>query len=80
MTIMVYGGWGFIHIPWLAGMVWLFAFEFVEGNTVTRLYFMRLRRLTRDALEKGSVTPELERERLKHLPTFTRFLDLPTYS
>ncbi|SER66798.1 Predicted integral membrane protein [Nitrosomonas sp. Nm51] len=37
-----YGGWNFIHIPWLAGMVFLFVFEFVEGNTVTRAYFVRL--------------------------------------
>ena len=40
-------------------MIVLFIFEFVEGNTVTRLYFMRLRRLTNEALIHGSVTPEL---------------------
>ena len=61
MTWLVWGGWGFLGIPWLAGMVALFVFEFIEGNTVTRLYFMRMRRLTKDALEKGLVTPELER-------------------
>ena len=37
----------FLTVPWLAGMVLLFAFELIEGNTITRLYFMRLRRLTR---------------------------------
>lgn len=57
-----FGGWDFIKTPWLAGMVILFAFEFIEGNTVTRLYFMRLRRLTREALKAGH---------------FTHFLDLP---
>jgi Predicted integral membrane protein (DUF2269) len=46
LTITVYGGWAFLRQPWLAGMVALFAFEFIEGNTITRLYFMRLRRLT----------------------------------
>ena len=72
-----FGGWEFIKTPWLAGMVVLFAFEFIEGNTVTRLYFMRLRRLTRDALKAGTFTPELEKARAEHVPTFTHFLDLP---
>ena len=34
-------------------MVLLFAFEFIEGNTITRLYFRRLRRLTRQAIAAG---------------------------
>ena len=77
LIVSVYGGWAFLGIPWLAGMVALFAFEFVEGNTITRLYFMRLRRLTRAALVHDSVTPQLERARREHLPTFTHFLDRP---
>jgi hypothetical protein len=58
-------------------MVFLFAFEFVEGNSVTRLYFLRLRRLTREALKTGAFTPELEKARAESVPTFTHFLDLP---
>jgi hypothetical protein len=58
-------------------MVRLFAFEFIEGNTITRLYFMRMRRLTRTALAAGPVTPELTRARGEVVPTFTHFLDLP---
>lgn len=77
MIVKFYGGWNFLHIPWLAGMVGLFAFEFVEGNTITRLYFMRLRRLTRSALDAGHATAELERARGELAPTFTHFLDLP---
>lgn len=77
MIVKFYGGWDFLQIPWLAGMVGLFAFEFVEGNTITRLYFMRLRRLTRAALTAGDVTPELQRARGERVPTFTHFLDLP---
>ncbi len=73
----VFGGWDFIQIPWLAGMVFLFAFEFVEGNTVTRLYFMRLRRLTKEALQIGSFTPALQHARAENVPSFTHFLDLP---
>jgi uncharacterized membrane protein len=72
-----HGGWGFIGTPWLAGMVLLFAFEFIEGNTVTRLYFMRLRRLTRAAVAAGRVTPELARARGEQLASFTHFLDIP---
>lgn len=79
LTITVYGGWGSLRQPWLAGMIALFAFEFIEGNTITRLYFMRLRRLTKAALERGSVTRELETARREHLPTFTHFLDLPVF-
>jgi hypothetical protein len=79
LTITVYGGWAFVRQPWLAGMIALFAFEFVEGNTITRLYFLRLRRLTRAALAQGAVTRELEAARREHLPTFTHFLDLPIF-
>lgn len=77
MTAEVGGGWECLQHPWLAGMIVLFAIEFVEGNTVTRLYFMRLRRLADEALAQGAVTPELNRARHQHLPTFTHFLDLP---
>lgn len=77
MTWDMWGGWNFIQHPWLAGMIILFAFELVEGNTVTRLYFTRLRRLTIEAIAQGVVTPELERARLEQVPTFTHFLDIP---
>jgi len=77
LIVEVYGGWDFVRLPWLAGMVALFTFEFIEGNTVTRLYFMRLRRLTRAALAAGRFTPELEAARAETVPTFTHFLDLP---
>jgi len=77
MTAEVWGGWGFVQHPWLAGMILLFVLEFLEGNTITRLYFMRLRRLANDALRQGSVTPELARARQEHVPTFTHFLDIP---
>jgi uncharacterized membrane protein len=77
LIVEFYGGWDFLRIPWLAGMVVLFAFEFIEGNTVTRLYFMRLRRLTKEALKSGGFTPELQRARAENIPSFTHFLDLP---
>jgi uncharacterized membrane protein YecN with MAPEG domain len=77
LIVQYHGGWAFLDVPWLAGMVALFTFEFIEGNTITRLYFMRLRRLTQIALAKGAFTPELEAARAEGLPTFTHFLDLP---
>ncbi|HSE60479.1 MAG TPA: DUF2269 family protein [Nitrospiraceae bacterium] len=77
MTAEVWGGWEFTQQPWLAGMMLLFIIEFVEGNTVARLYFMRLRRLTNEALAQGVSTPELSRTRQEQLPTFTHFLDIP---
>ena len=76
-TVQYFGGWEFIKIPWLAGMIVLFAFEFIEGNTITRFYFMKLRRITNEALNEGKITPELEKQRGKLLPSFTHYLDLP---
>lgn len=77
LIVTTYGGWAFLGMPWLAGMVALFAFEFIEGNTVTRLYFLRLRRLSREALALGGMTPALAAARRKAAPTFTHFLDIP---
>lgn len=77
LSVSVYGGWNFLEIPWLAGMIALFAFEFIEGNTITRLYFMRLRRITEDALKQRRITPELADIRRESVPTFTHFLDIP---
>jgi hypothetical protein len=70
-------GWDFLDRPWLAGMVGLFAFEFIEGNTVTRLFFLRLRRATRAAVAAGVMTGEVAYLRDRNLPTVTHFLDLP---
>jgi uncharacterized membrane protein len=79
LIVAYHGGWSweFLGTPWLAGMVGLFAFEFIEGNTVTRRYFMRLRRLTRAAVAQGRVTPELAQARHDQVASFTHFLDIP---
>ncbi|MBZ0139465.1 MAG: DUF2269 domain-containing protein, partial [Pseudorhodoplanes sp.] len=77
LIVSYYAGWQFLNVPWLVGMVVLFAFEFIEGNTITRLYFMRLRRLARIAVAEGRVTPELTRARAEQLASFTHFLDIP---
>jgi uncharacterized membrane protein len=77
LIISYYGGWQFLKTPWLVGMVILFGLEFIEGNTITRLYFMRLRRLARLAVTEGRVTPELVHARAEQLASFTHFLDIP---
>jgi len=77
LIISYYEGWNFLGVPWLAGMVLLFALEFVEGNTITRRYFIRLRRLARQALAQGRVTPDLTQARAEQLASFTHFLDIP---
>ena len=77
LIVSYHGGWEFLNVPWLAGMVLLFALEFIEGNTITRLYFMRLRRLARAAAADRRVTPELARARAEQLASFTHFLDIP---
>jgi len=76
-TYKYFGGWAFLEIPWLSGMIFLFLFEFIEGNTITRLYFVKLRKITQRALDKGEITEELEEERGKFLPSFTHYLDIP---
>jgi len=77
LIISYYGGWQFLKVPWLVGMVILFGLEFIEGNTITRLYFMRLRGLARAAVVEGRVTPELADARAEQLASFTHFLDIP---
>lgn len=77
LTAEFYGWSGLMETPWLAGMLILFAFEFIEGNTVTRVYFLRLRRETAEALRQGRFTASLEAARGRPVATFTHFLDLP---
>ena len=50
-----------------------------ELSARNRLYFMRLRRLTKQALLSGTFTPEREQAHGETVPTFTHFLDLPMF-
>lgn len=72
-------GFGFFEMPWLTGMWMLFAFEFIEGNTITRLHFRRTLKLAGAALDQDCITPELSEEMGKTLPMFTHYLDLPLF-
>ncbi|MCW9034339.1 MAG: DUF2269 domain-containing protein [Rhodospirillales bacterium] len=77
MIVEFHDGWEFLQTPWLAGMVFLFIFEFVEGNTITRIYFLRLRKLTKEAVALGQWTSGLRKARGEQLASFTHFLDIP---
>lgn len=70
-------GLGFFDIPWLTGMWLLFAFEFVEGNTLTRGHGLRVRREFAAACRAGALTSEFERCLKSRSGTFGLCLDLP---
>ncbi len=67
----VFHGAAVLDQPWLLAMIVLFTLEFIEGNTITRLAFRRLRRLSR------ANDPALAAARASRLAAFTHFLDLP---
>lgn len=77
LIALYYDGLGFLDHPWLVGMVGLFLFEFIEGNTLTRLHFTKLRRLSHEAVSKGDTGDALMETRQKLLPNLAHFLDLP---
>jgi len=77
LIFLYYDGLGFLDHPWLVGMVGLFIFEFIEGNTLTRLHFSRLRRLSAEPENNEKINEELNETRKRLLPTFAHFLDLP---
>ena len=77
LIVEYYDGWAFLEEPWLVGMVGLFLFEFIEGNTITRIFFVRLRRLSNEAMAEGKWTNDLIKARGEQMASFTHFLDLP---
>ena len=65
-----YGGWNFVRVPWLAGMVALFVFQSVWANTVGRAYAIRLGRLLAGTREADPLSPELRRALAEPVATF----------
>lgn len=59
----------------------VFSFEFVEGNTITRIQFRRTLRGSRDALERGDpLTDDLRDEARSPLNQLVLFLDVPLFT
>ena len=72
-------GLGFFEAPWLVGMWGLFLFEFIEGNTVTRVQFRRTLRRCRDLNTAGRLG-ERDRDAARtRLGQLTHFLDVPLF-
>ncbi len=79
LLLVVQLGLGFFAEPWLVAMWGLFLFEFVEGNTVTRVQFRRTLRRSQEVLEIGRLT-EADRDEARSLAgQVTHFLDLPLF-
>lgn len=70
---------GFLSEPWLVGMWGLFVFEFVEGNTVTRIQFRRTLRLSAQAEREGRALAPARAEARTTPGQVAHFLDLPLY-
>jgi hypothetical protein len=71
-------GLGFFEAPWLVGMWGLFVFEFVEGNTITRLVYRRTVRQAQQALAGAGATTAFASQSL--VGRLTHFLDLPLFA
>lgn len=71
-------GLGFFEEPWLITMWGLFLFEFIEGNTVTRIQFRKTLRSSRAAFNAGKVLNEELREEARTIVNrIVHFLDIP---
>ena len=57
-------GLGFFEEPWLITMWGLFLFEFIEGNTITRIQFRKTLRRSKEALNKGKSLTRRSAKRL----------------
>lgn len=79
LLLIVKLGLGFFSEPWLVGMWGLFLFEFVEGNTITRVQFQRTLRRSRELLATGRLTAEDREEARTLLGRVTHFLDMPLF-
>ncbi|MBM3556695.1 MAG: DUF2269 family protein [Alphaproteobacteria bacterium] len=70
-------GLGFFDQPWVVGMWGLFLFEFVEGNTLTRIQFLRTLRRSQDLLAAGRDDPTTRETARPFIARLAHFLDLP---
>ncbi len=72
-------GMSFFEAPWLVGMWALFLFEFVEGNTVTRIQFRRTLRQSLLARERGELSEAARGQARTLIGRVAHFLDIPLF-
>lgn len=78
--VFSYYGWAALEIPWLAGMLVLFVFEFLEGHLIMKFHYLKLRKGV-EAAKAADGSPEaLEEELRARLTTATHFLDVPNFT
>jgi hypothetical protein len=58
----------------------LFLFEFIEGNTVTRVQFRRTLRVSRSLAEDEPLMDEIRGRARTFIGRFAHFLDIPLFS
>jgi hypothetical protein len=58
----------------------LFLFEFIEGNTVTRIQFRRTLKVSRSLAEDEPLTEEARSEARTLIGRLAHFLDIPLFS
>lgn len=73
-------GLSYFDPPWLTAMWCLFLFEFIEGNTITRIQFRRTLRVSRAVPEDQPLTDEIRQDARTFLGRLVHFLDLPVVS
>ncbi len=73
-------GLSYFDAPWLTGMWSLFLFEFVEGNTVTRVQFRRTLEVSRSLAEDEPLTDEIRGRARTFIGRLAHFLDVPLFT
>ncbi len=73
-------GLSYFDAPWLTAMWGLFLFEFIEGNTLTRLQFRRTLRVSRSLAEDEPLTDEIRGRARTFIGRLAHFLDVPLFS
>lgn len=84
ITIIV-SGIGFIYLMsyptkgWLLALLIIFAFEVIEGITHYIPHAWKLMKLSREAAQQGTITPELDKMMNNRLANFLLYLDIPNF-
>ena len=73
-------GLSYFDTPWLTGIWGLFLFEFIEGNTVTRVQFRRTLKVSRSLAENETLTEEIRSRARTFIGRLAHFLDIPLFS